>query len=618
MPVWDVDARVPLYSGSFRLVDLLDSTLFHIQPDSTVSFALNVRVDTVTPGRALDVFAVNSDARLGLSDFLFKGLGAGSLPLDLSELTGIPIPDSGAKARLEPFRQTLTRTCGIPGVSELEILDGVARVRATNYTSLDFDTLVVTSPVGRIVFTDLGPGQSRARRLDVGGAVVTSPMTLDLLVASPGTSGDTVQLHKHDSVVVQFELDSLHVAGGRMKIPFAEGRRRCQVGLGSKYAFRIDSVTVSAGVCGLAIENQFPVPVDVTLEVPVLKVNSRYHIPAKQSVTADLGLTGLDLNNRSRVNSLFDFYVRGVPDTSAGEVWLAKSDGLHVSYQTTGLGTERVAGEFREPVYVKSRLDTLPRLPFGIHGLRVADAQLVLDLESGIGFPLDLQLKFVAFRSGEPLHTLEQQVMVQPGQPDQPVHTQCAIDMTGLINSGPDYITLEQHTRILGRGSSDTRAYVCGDAVLSTPMRLAFVPDTVATPAKAVPMNESQRRLVNDYLVGAEATLSVANRLPVGFCGRLVLKPDPGATPNPATLVDSVVIPFGVPAGVVNRQGLCLGSTDTTLCLEIDSADVSLLRTWPLQAAVLFETQRTDTVTVLTTDRISVNALLNLRVRVKE
>jgi hypothetical protein len=618
MPQWDVNANVPLYSGTFRLVDLLDSSYFRVQADSSVFFTVNMPFDTVRPGDALDVFAVNKSDRICLGDFMMRAAARGHLSLTLAELAGVEIPDSGTKARLPPFENEIERECRLDRVDEAEIASGVARITCTNRTGLTFDSLVAHGPLGSVCFRDLEPGDSRSVRIDVGGIVVNSPMRLTFVAGSPGTGLDTILLRKADSISVGFELDSLHLSSARMQIPYVEGRRTCRVGLGSYKPFRIDSLQVSGGVCGMVLENQFAVPVDIGLDVPKLGFKSQYRLGAKASVVVDLDLTGLVLDNRTRVNSLLDFHVTAVPDTSCGVVTLGKSDGIAVTYQTSNLKARRIAGEFREPVYVKSRLDTLPRLPYGMHGLRVAAADLALDIESGVGFAFEVCLKFTAWRNLVPLRTQEQSIVIAAGQPDSPVRTEQTVPLTDLINTGPDYITVEQVTRILGQGNSDVTAFIAGRVTMSTPLRFAFVADTVATPAKSIPMSESQRSLVNDHLVGAEATLRLVNHLPVGFSGRLIIRPDSGATRDAGTLVDSVVIPFGVPPGTLDHKGNCVAGCDTTLVAELDSVDATLLRTWPLNARVIFELPNTDTVTVRTTDRMTLDALLGLRVRIED
>jgi hypothetical protein len=618
MPKWDVDANVPLYSGTFRLVDLLDSSYFRVQADSSVSFIIDVPFDTVRPGEALDVFSANKTDRIGLSDFMMRAVARGHLSLTLSELAGMLIPDSGMKARVPPFENTFDRECRLDRIEEAEIASGVVRVNCTNYTGLTFDSLVARGALGSVCFRDLGPGDSRSMRIDVGGIVVNSPMLVSFVTGSPGTGSDTIYLRKSDSISVGFELESLHLSSARLQMPHAEGRRKFRVGLESYKPFRIDSMQVSNGVCEMVIENQFAVPVDIGLDVPKLGVQSQYRIDAKASVAVTLDLAGLTLDNRTRINSLFDFNVRAVPDTSCGVVTLGKRDGIAVTCQTSGLKVRRIAGAFREPVYVRSRLDTLPRLPYGIRGLRVAAADLALDFESGIGFVLDVCLKFTAWRDLVPVRTLERTIVIAAGQPLSPVHTAQTIPLTDLINAGPDYITVEQVTRIMGQGNNEVSSFIAGRLTMSTPLRIAFVADTIATPAKSIPMSESQRGLVNDHLVGAEATLQLANHLPVGFSGRLVLRPDSGAARDPGTLVDSVVIPFGVPPGVLDRKGNCVGDGDTTMLVELDSADASLLRTWPLNARVIFELSNSDTVTVRSTDRMTIDALLGLRIRIEE
>jgi hypothetical protein len=616
MPQWDVSLNIPLYRGNFRLVDLLDTALFHVQPDSTVAFAVDVPIDPVTPGEALDVFAVNNSVRIGLADFVISGLGSGQVRADLGDIVKVPIPDSGAKGVLEPFETTFERECPLSGVAEADIAEGLVRVTATNYTALAFDSLVVSSALGICRLGALPAHDFSAARMDVGGAAVSSPMLLTCTVGSPGT-GDTVLLSKHDSVVVRFEFDSLRVGNARIRIPEARGQKRCQVGIASSKPFRIDSLALNSGTCCLQVANEFDVPADVRVDVPKLGISSSYRLEGHGTVSLDLDLAGLRLDNRSRVNSLFDFHVTAEPARTEDFVQLSKSDGVGVSYQTTKLGTQVVAGEFRQPVYVGSAKSKLPQLvPYGIRGLRVTAAELALDLDNSIGFPLDICLKLTALRGGASAAVVETTVTVAAGQLGMPRLSEFILPMTELINTGPDSICLEYTARILGSGSCEQGASVSGRAMVSTPLRMAFVPDTVPTPVRQVRISDDQHQLIAKHLVGAGATLSIANHLPVGLGGRLVISRDSTATGT--TLTDSVVIPFGVRGGKCDRRGNCVGDADTTMAFELDSAEVSLFYAWPLDAKVLFELPQTDTVNVLTTDRMAFDALLNLRVRVKE
>jgi len=615
MPQWDVSLNIPLYRGNFRLVDLLDTAQFHVQPDSTVAFAVDVPIDPVTPGEALDVFAVNKSVRIGLADFVISGLGDGQVRADLSDIVKVPLPDSGAKGVLEPFEATFERECPLSGVADADIVQGLVRVTATNYTALAFDSLVVSSALGVCRLGALPAHGIGAARMDVGGATVSSPMLLTCNVGSPGT-GDSVQLSKHDSVVVRLEFDSLRVGSARIQIPEAQGQKRCQVGIASSKPFRIDSLALNSGTCCLQVANEFGVPADVQVDVPKLGINSSYRLEGHGTVSLDLDLAGLKLDNRSRVNSLFDFHVTAEPERTEDFVELSKSDGVAVSYQTTELGTRVVAGEFLQPVYVGSARRKLPQLvPYGIKGLRVVSAELALDFDNSVGFPLDLYLKLTSLRDGASAAVVETTVTVAAGQ-GMPRLSEFILPMTGLINAGPDSICLEYTARILGSGSCEQGASVTGRAMVSTPLRIAFVPDTVPTPARQVQISGDQRQLIAKHLVGAGASLNIVNHLPIGLGGRLVISRDSTATGT--TLTDSVVIPFGVRGGKCDRRGNCVGDADTALAFELDSAEVSLLHAWPLNARVLFELPRTDTVNVLTTDRMAFDALLNLRVRVKE
>ncbi len=619
IPQWDADLTVPLYRGAFRLVDFLDSSLFFIQPDSTIRFAYDVPIDTVTPDGVIGLVSVDETNRIALGDFVFTDIPQGAVTVGIEDLLGYPIPDTGLKQQLEPFETTLPCTCSIPGVAYAEVLHGVLRTTVSNHTGIPIESLLVCFSFGQMRFDNLAPGTMQSQRTEIGGAVVSSPLALLVTVGSPGSAGDTVRLSKTDSLLVEIEVDSLQVANARIRIPIARGRRQCRVALGSSQPFEIDSLMLASGTCRILLANGFAVPVDAELTVPGLSQNHRRYIQGYQSTTVELDLAGVRVDNQGKTNSLLDFEVVAIPDPSDDLVDLAKGDGFVVGYETRELRAEYVAGEFRQPVYVTSVLETLPEImPGGIKGMRVPNAELVLEIETSIGFPLEIQLGLVAHRDGAEAARLERELCVPAARPGVLGNSEWVLPVTDLVNAGADFITLEYTARMIGRGSYTAGSWLAGRASMSTPLRLAFVPDTIAGPSRRVELSESHRQRVIEYLVDGEAILTLRNRFPAGIGGWLVVTPDSTARPDPAALVDSILMPFVVPAGRVDGMGNCVGEQDTVIRLALDSAEVSLFQCNPLKAQVVFVLPETDTVVFRAGDRLQIQALLKLRVRVKE
>jgi len=618
LPQWDVDVAIPVFQGGFRLLNWLDPEHFEIAPDSSISFRLVLPIDTVRPDGAVDLLSVNEVNDFQVADFLFRGFGGGRVNIELGELLGIPIPDTGMKLCVAPFEKTTVRDCQLPDIQSAEIVEGVANVTVGNYTKLAFDSVVVWSPVNMVRLGRLEPGESESRRIAVGGVVVVSPLALRIGVGSAGTGVDTVQLAKADSLVVTLVLDSLHITSGRVRVLGAEGGRRYPVKLVSARPMRIDSLTLSQGRCDFVLANRFAIPIQIHFGVPGLGIESDCPIEPYHATTLGADLKQLTITNRGRMNSLFDFFVTAKAGPCSSFVELSKDDGLGVAYTTAELKAQAVTGEFRQPVYVASRLETLPRIPFGVRGLRMSHVELALDMDNTVGFPIEIEVRLTACRDARAVGRLERVLILEPGQLGAPSHSSNIVDITDLINTGPDFITFEYVASVMDQGSFGAGACVTGQALVSTPLRLALAADTVELPARLVSLSETQRQQLAGHLVSGAAQVTATSRVGVGLRGQLVVVPDATANRDSATVVDSIVLPFAVPAGRLDRRGFCVATQDTALTFELDSSQVSLFRTHPLNVRVSFELPNSDTVIVWASDTVSVSALVRLRVRVKE
>ncbi len=618
-PRWDTTLNIPLYQSTFRLVDFLDSTRFQVQPDSTINFACDFPIDTVTPEGVIDLVSVDETSRIALGDFMFTDIPKGHVGMSLEQLIGMPVPDSGLKQAVPPFEMTLLRECSLPGVANAEVMLGVMRTTLSNQTGIPIDSVVICLPLGKVRFGNVQPRTTQSSRADIGGVHICSPMSVVISLGSAGTGADTVRLLKSDSLLLEVMVDSLQVSNARVRIPIAKARRLCRVSTGSSQPFKIDSLTLASGLCRITLANDFDVPVNAELTVPKLSKSQDYRIRGHHSTVVEFDLSGMRIDNRSKTNSLLDFEVIAVPDPSEELVDLTKHDGLVIGYETRQLKPVCIAGEFQRPVYAASVLETLPQLiPYGIKGLRVPNAELMLDIENSIGFPLELQLGLVAHRDGEEAARLDRLLVVPAGEFGAPRAFESVLGVTDLVNAGADFIIFEHTVRMTGRGSYTSGAWVAGRAAMCTPLRLAFVSDTVAGPTKSVQLQQSHRNLIAEHLVGGEVKLSVANQFPTGFAGWLAIAPDSTAAPDPDVLVDEILVPFGVPTGRLDHLGNCVGESDTVVQFFLDSLEATLFRRSPLKAQLFLVLEPTDTLNFRTTDHLRIGVLVELRVRVKQ
>lgn len=617
-PQWDVELALPAYNGQLRLAGLLDPARFIVAPDSSIFFMASQSLDTMRPGSEIEFLTFAEPSDIKVSDFKLPAFGRGLGGLGIEELTGLPVPDSGVKARVEPFAVAGGSDCPVEDLEWVEAVEGYLRVEVVNRTGLQFDSVLVATPAGTAKLEKLAAGETRSERLAVVGQRVSSPLVFTYAVGSPGSMSESLQLRKTDSLLFRFTLDSMRLARGRLRIPAVQAERRCAVRITCTRPMRIDELILDGGDCRFLATNRFGFPVRLKLDARRLGKSEEFSIEGDRSVSTSADLSGVRMDSKSRTNSLFDFRITVEVSPSDEYVSIEKDDGLLVECRTERLRPQEVAGEFPEPIYVAASLDTIADFrTLGVHGVRIANAELALDLENAVGFPIETEMKLTAVRNDRRAATASRLLSLPPGSPEQPVRQSWTIPLSELLNCGPDLITAEYVTRILGTGRFVANAGVTGGALVSSPLRLALVPDTVILPSRRIAPTLAQQEVLKKHLVSGAAWLTIANRFPFAAQGRLTVIPDSGAR-RQETQVDSLSFEFGTPSGRLDRRGNCVSPRETTICFELDSIGASLFRTWPLNLTMRLFLPESDTVTVRASDCLGIEALVRLRLRTGE
>lgn len=615
LPQWDVSLKIPVYQRTIRLGELLsNSEKFQIQPDSSFVINLTHRWGPVAVDNAVSLLTIEEREKIGLEDFVFSNLGSGRDGISCEEIFG-PIPDSGLKLQVGPFGNIYEKHCTIENLQTVDIIEGVVAVRVENRTPLNFDSIAIKLFGTVVHLGGFRAGEVQEEKLRLGGVKAVNPIDFEVAVHSMGSGLDTVTIFPQDSLVINIQLESLRIAGGRFKVVDAQAEKKIEIKMVARNPLRIDSLVLSQGQCVFTIGNRLPAAITLNYDFRKIGVSSSRMVEAGEGVTAEFNLAEVGIDNLRKTGGILELQMRIRFDSRGEFVDMTKDCAVDIGYVILDAKTRFLVGMFREPVYVFSHIETLPELvPFNLHGVRFSTAQLVLAGENGVGFPMDVFVVLKAIKNQQIVATVEDVIAVMQGQRNQPGTFERTLPITTLLNTGPDFITCEYNVRMRGYGRFESGQSVSGTAVLNVPMRLAFVSDTVILPPKKVELSEEERQSVQDYLVDGRAGIRLKTALPFGMNGRLVLKPSSLSEPN--VLVDSVTIPFVVPAGVVNNQGRCVAERDTAISVCLDSMAVTVFRSRSLSAGLIFEFPATDTVIVYTNDQIKLNATVEVRVRV--
>lgn len=619
VPSWDTELSLPLYAGRLDLVDLLDSAHFHLGPDSTIEFMQVVPFDTVHPDDAFELVGVDEQRRISIADFAFREVATIVVKLSVKEMLGSVVPDSGGKTRLEPFSMEREMTVTVDGVEDADLLGGTIAVTLSNYTTIPFDSVVVGTQAGIAMLGTVEPGETRTTRLAISDARIASPMPLRLVVGSPGSGPDSVVLSAWDSLVVRVQLDSVHLSTGRLRLPSAQVIRRCPIQLVSKTSMRIDRLEVEQGSCEVVVSNWLDVPLRASLVIPQLGTTTEGQVERRSSISADIDLRGLVLDNGGQINSPVSLWVTALLEGNSNWVDLHKDDGVEISYVATGLRPRSVAGRLWEPAYVASQTRQMLALPNGMRGLRMSRVTMVMNLENRVGFPIELLADVRAIRRGVVVGTAKHTFVLQASVPGEPTQSQqWMIPLQELTNTGADSIRWECNARIMGEGHFQIGQCVAGDGLVSSPLRMAMVPDTIRLPSCTIQLRDNQLERLKGRLVSGEVALSVANHLPMSVSGRVILSPTYVRGVDSLAHVDSVVVPFVAPAGLLGHDGSCVASSDTAAEVVIDSSEAAIFRNDSLAVGVMFELPQSDTVVITARDGLQIRAVARMRVRMGE
>ncbi|MGQ9678237.1 MAG: hypothetical protein ACUVUD_03035 [bacterium] len=615
LPQWDIILKIPVYRKTVRLGEIVaKNEKVRIQPDSSFVISLLHHLGPVDIADAMSLIPSGERKEFTLEDFIFPQLGRGKDAITAIDLFGL-VPDSGLRLQVEPFRAVFEKRCELEDIQVADILDGVVVAKVENKTPLTFDAVEIKLLGGVANIESLGVGEVRISKIRFSGTRILNQIDLRVALSSSGSGPDSITIFPWDSLVVNIALESLKIGGGIIRVAHAQTERILDLSVVAKNPLRIDSLVLERGRCVFTLGNRLPTAISLNYDCRKVGVNSSQTIEPGAGTVVEFDLAGVGIDNLRKTGGMIELRVRAEFDSRGEFVEVTKDCRLEVGYVIVDATPRLLVGMFHEPVYIFSRLETIPNLiPFNAHGVRFSNAELVVEGENSVGFPSDVFVTLRAIRNNEVVGSIDDVISVEPGKSGQPTFFTWTKPVMSLLNSGPDLIICQYSIRVKDYGCFRRGQSISGDVLFNAPLRLAFAPDTVFLPETQIVLNDREREAVQNYLVDGNAIVQLNSALPLGLKGKLILRPRSNA--GPQIRVDSVTIPFSVPAGIVNAQGKCISSRDTVMSLSLDSNEVTIFRSHDLSAGLILEFDQTDTVVVYTNDQVNLDAMVELRIRI--
>ncbi|MEO0109104.1 MAG: hypothetical protein ABIK62_08075 [candidate division WOR-3 bacterium] len=614
VPTWDTEVTIPLFTGTFHLMDVLPGDFFSVGPDSVIQFQAHADIDTIRPMADFVLTGSTQTTSFSLADLNLRGAYAARLKFGLEEVLGLPLPEEPTPLPIPPFEFRLLRIAPIDCLRSAELLRGTLILTVENHSNCRLDSIQLRSPVlGICRLYDIAPLDRREQRQRLGAQRIQDQNEFQLIGGSSGSGGRLVPVSRHDSLVIIVGFDSVRLAAACLRLPQAQTTKKTYLGVTAGRAFTLDSAVFAQGHAELRLVNDFTFPVAISLRIARLGFERDLWLEPTSSCPVWIDLTGRSLSNNSLTNSLVDVVARLTVPATADYVTITKDQCLTYDAQLCDLKPSFLAGELREPRYVTPSQESLPRLlPSGIPALRLPRCELRLKFTSAIGFRGRINLHIRARNRAGDTARLDRVLYLSPGSPDYPRTHEFSIPLYSVLSIAPEQIQVSYDIAISGRGQIQSAGYAAGRAGVATPLRLALCSDTVDLGGRVVELDQATRDIIARYLVSGEVSADLGNHFPLGMAGRVVLCPTDSGQEN----TDQISIPVCIPAGGTNDNHFCETRTDTTVKGELDEQSLVIFHNPRIRTRFILYLPETDTVAIRGQDYLNISSRAVLRLRV--
>lgn len=634
LPSWNTEITVPLINDTYRIADLLKaSSKFRVLDDSIVQFYTEFNIDTIKPKKLLNLSEQNYYQHTTISEFQIESLYVGRLVLSLNDIIGAWLPESTVKVIISSFTQTINTWINLQDLRWLELNSGILKCRAQNFTNLSFDSLIIkNSLISNLRINGIDPNSNGLSRHKLEYTYLETPLPVQVVLGSPGSFPDSINVCGLDSLVIEFMIDSLKVTRGELRLPEIRAKKQTAMNISNDQRFRMDSLELATGEALLNFFNSFPSAIWINLTIKKVNYNQTFRIESRDCRVVPVSLAGLKLNRTDLSDGSFNNSISFAIDVDLTSescreiVTFERDDGLIFNCQLTNLSFRYLFGEWIQPIYLTLPEKTLFSFPKqGMCGIKVAHAEVSLHLLNTIGFPAAVRYLIFAHKdSGNSIYQVEN-INIPPGSDDFPTELNLTIPVTDIINFGASQIKYSIDVQFSGQGRINAYSFIRGNGCLSTPLRIAFNDDTTFFGEYRFGLSEKDRQTIIDWqsgrygikVIAAELYLNLSNHFPVSFDARLVVAKD---TTGTNYLSDSIVIPIHIPAGTVGlmtQNPHCIQATDSTLVIGLDEEAIRIFTYPKLKSHLFLYSIPSDTVTIHAKDYLSFLSHATIKLQVK-
>jgi hypothetical protein len=263
-----------------------------------------------------------------------------------------------------------------------------------------------------------------------------------------------------------------------------------------------------------------------------------------------------------------------IDSTSPEMVVVDEADSIRVDASITGLAFSSMTGIIDSSQAAFDAISVDVELPMGFDSLRLVNADLVLEIESGINLPGALDINI----SGNGGQLINLAGNIEPGSYNNPLTSYIfASDVSSFLNPIPSSITIDG-TALFGDGSTvgtiTANDFIVSRVRITSPLEVVIGQSNFEGDISSEEIEQDDIDKITDHLIRAQFVSTIINHLPLGVTVEVYLSGDSATLYSAPQLV---IGPIEVDAGLVGVGNVVATATESENIIVLDSTDIKIL-----------------------------------------
>lgn len=503
-----------------------------------------------------------------------------------------------------------------------DISAGVLYVKVTNDFGINLDTIIVELidlvsfvHIATVSFPPPGipAGHTDSVAVGLGGKRISNLLRLQFHCHTPGSTMLTLSGRTLTSSAT-FPED-LTVSAARAEIPSISKAFSASAEIPSTQT--IVNAEVSSGSMRLILDNGTTVASEINISVPDFHLNGNpvnvtRTVPANQSQIINIDLAGytLEPSDLTYPQEIIIDASAHIDSTSPRMVDIYKDDTLRGIAYLSDIQFSTVTGIADSTEASFSGISADLEIPNGFDSVTLANATLVLEIESSVNFPGGFSIGLL----GNAGQSMQMSGLIPAGDLYNPV-TVVFVDSTiaDFMNPIPDHISFAGSAFFgdgVTIGTITEETYLVPSIHVSSPFEIILDHTTFNGDTTSEDIDQEDIDMITDHLVSASFNATVTNHLPLGASIEIYLDSDPSRLN--ADQAQLVLGPITVTKGDVAGGNIVTEAVISELSIPLDSIEIKILNN-----PIVYSTQKislsgngTSPVKVLATDYIGLTGTI--------